>query len=134
MASLLELTETDLAAVEHLAALGDVSPSRLGELLGLTSGGVAIVIKRLERGGHVIRRSHPGDARRALLRLSEPTAQRYRGLKERLADDLPDTPQECREMLEVLAKRLEVQALRLELEVAASRPAADVRRVPSLWQ
>jgi DNA-binding MarR family transcriptional regulator len=49
---------------------GELTPGELSERLQLSSGGVSALVGRLERAGHVARRTHPRDKRRALLRLT----------------------------------------------------------------
>jgi len=63
----LGLDGTEVAALAHLARHGSLTPSRLGELLFLTSGGVTALTRRLERAGYVQRRPHPRDKRSTVL-------------------------------------------------------------------
>jgi DNA-binding MarR family transcriptional regulator len=55
---------TDLKCLELLAGESAMSPSRLAELSGLTTGAVTGVLDRLERAGIVQRSPDPGDRRR----------------------------------------------------------------------
>lgn len=43
----LGLTESEMLAVAHLAQRGQLPPSELGALLGLSSGGVSALVARL---------------------------------------------------------------------------------------
>jgi DNA-binding MarR family transcriptional regulator len=63
----LGLDDTEVAALTHLARHGNLTPSRLGELLFLTSGGVTALTRRLERAGYVRRQPHPRDRRSTVL-------------------------------------------------------------------
>ena len=63
------LTLTDLDALEHLEVHGSQTQRVLGERLLLTSGGVTVLVDRLERGGWVQRRQHPTDRRAVLVGL-----------------------------------------------------------------
>jgi DNA-binding MarR family transcriptional regulator len=63
----LGLSDTDAAALAHLARHGSLTPSRLGELLFLTSGGVTALAHRLERAGYIRREPHPRDRRSTVL-------------------------------------------------------------------
>jgi DNA-binding MarR family transcriptional regulator len=65
---LLGLAEMEVLAIQHLMRAGELTPTELGDLLQLSSGGVSALVRRLERAGHVARRAHPRDKRRALLR------------------------------------------------------------------
>lgn len=48
---------------------GPVTPGRLAELTGLTTGAITGVLDRLEHAGFVTREPDPGDRRRVILRL-----------------------------------------------------------------
>src|SRR6476646_4089911 len=55
----------DILALEE----GPVTPGRLAELTGLTTGAVTGVLDRLENAGFVAREPDPADRRRIILRL-----------------------------------------------------------------
>ncbi len=141
MARVLRMTETDVAAIEQLAAMGEVSPARLADLLDLTSGGVAIMLKRLERDGHVARRPHPIDRRRVLVGLSSTTAARFGALVAALSTELdaqlarssPIPQASVLRLLDDVTHVLEAQAERLDEEASFSEKP-PVATVPSLWQ
>jgi DNA-binding MarR family transcriptional regulator len=59
--------QVELAALEHLAALGGLTPGELGHRLGLTSGGVTALAGRLIEAGYVARQPHPRDRRMKIL-------------------------------------------------------------------
>jgi DNA-binding MarR family transcriptional regulator len=59
--------QVELAALEHLSALGGLTPSELGHRLGLTSGGVTALAGRLIQAGYVGRARHPSDRRMKIL-------------------------------------------------------------------
>ncbi|QOC95263.1 MarR family winged helix-turn-helix transcriptional regulator [Micromonospora craniellae] len=48
-----------------------ITPGRLGEHLGISSGSVTALIDRLERAGHIRRDRDPTDRRRVLLRYAD---------------------------------------------------------------
>ena len=75
---LLGLSDTDVLAIQHLAAAGRLTPTQLGAMLGMTSGGATALVQRLEREGFVAREPHPSDRRSALLRLT-PDVERQAG-------------------------------------------------------
>jgi DNA-binding MarR family transcriptional regulator len=66
----LELPEHDVLAVQHLARAGELTPTQLGRLLDLTSGGTTALVQRLEGRGFVFRTPHPVDRRSIHLRLT----------------------------------------------------------------
>jgi DNA-binding MarR family transcriptional regulator len=59
--------QVELAALEHLSALGGMTPGELGHRLGLTSGGVTALAGRLITAGYVARAAHPDDRRMKVL-------------------------------------------------------------------
>lgn len=81
------LNPTDLIAMQFIARSdGAVSPSALADHLGLTTGATAILIKRLERRGILVRTPHPTDRRAALLSLGEAAKEHtYLKMRERLS-------------------------------------------------
>jgi DNA-binding MarR family transcriptional regulator len=64
------MSENEVLAIQHMALAGQLTPSALGSLLRLTSGGTTALVQRLERAGHVARQPHPVDGRSTLLRLT----------------------------------------------------------------
>jgi DNA-binding MarR family transcriptional regulator len=71
----LGLEDTEAEALAHLARTGGMTPSQLGELLGMTSGGVTALTQRLERAGRISRRPHPTDKRSTLLEATSETIE-----------------------------------------------------------
>jgi MarR family transcriptional regulator, organic hydroperoxide resistance regulator len=59
--------QVELAALEHLSAMGGLTPGELGHRLGLTSGGVTALAGRLIEAGYVTRAPHPRDRRMRIL-------------------------------------------------------------------
>jgi DNA-binding MarR family transcriptional regulator len=72
----LRLDKGAVAALEQLAGSSGLTPSELGQRLGLSSGGVTVLVDRLERAGHVERHPHPQDRRKRVLSLT-PAARRW---------------------------------------------------------
>ena len=62
LAEHLGLNPTDLRCLELVIADPGMTPSRLAELAGITSGAVTGVVDRLERAGYVTRRPTPPTA------------------------------------------------------------------------
>jgi DNA-binding MarR family transcriptional regulator len=63
LADLLGLNVTDLRALELIAGEPGITPGRLADLSGLTTGAITGVLDRLEEAGFVRRRSDPDDRR-----------------------------------------------------------------------
>jgi DNA-binding MarR family transcriptional regulator len=59
--------QVELAALEHLSAMGGLTPGELGHRLGLTSGGVTALAGRLIDAGYARRAPHPHDRRMRIL-------------------------------------------------------------------
>lgn len=75
LAASIGLNPTDLRCLELAAGEPEMTPSRLAELSGLSSGAVTGVLDRLERSGFVRRESDPTDRRRLLLRVDPERLQ-----------------------------------------------------------
>jgi DNA-binding MarR family transcriptional regulator len=80
VAGSLGLSPTDLLCLEIAASEPEMTPTRLAELSGLTSGAVTGVLDRLERSGFVRREPDATDRRRLLVRIDP---QRLAELEER---------------------------------------------------
>ena len=61
---------SEMAALEHLQRAGGegLTPTRLGERLGLSSGAITALVDRLEKAGHAERHPHPRDRRSSVVR------------------------------------------------------------------
>jgi DNA-binding MarR family transcriptional regulator len=67
VAEKLDVHPTDLQFLNVLELLGPSTPKVLGQLSGLSSGGVTVVLKRLEKEGYVRRQSNPRDGRSVIV-------------------------------------------------------------------
>lgn len=67
VAEKLGLHPTDMQFLNLLDLLGPMTPGALGQCSGLSSGGVTVVLDRLERAGYIRRSSHPSDRRSVLV-------------------------------------------------------------------
>ncbi|MGD0272247.1 MAG: MarR family transcriptional regulator [Gaiellaceae bacterium] len=74
---------SELDALEHLEADGPLTQRELGDRLLLSSGGVTMLIDRLERAGWVSRRPHPSDRRAVII---EPSKKAFAQVPKALAD------------------------------------------------
>src|SRR5271155_3817694 len=70
VAEKLGLHPTDLQFLNVLELLGPLTPKLLGQYSGLTSGGVTVVLDRLEKGGYIRRQANPKDGRSILVNFS----------------------------------------------------------------
>ncbi len=66
-ADALKINPTDLQFINLLDVDGPLTPGRLAELTMLTTGGVTVVLDRLEKAGIVRREPNPDDRRSSLV-------------------------------------------------------------------
>jgi DNA-binding MarR family transcriptional regulator len=136
----LGLEDTEAEALAHLARTGGMTPSQLGELLGMTSGGVTALTQRLERAGRISRRPHPTDKRSRLLEAASETIEQARAhykdliaemdrVAERLADPERDAIGRYLEQLVLINER---HADRAEA-AASARDDAEPPEPVELW-
>jgi DNA-binding MarR family transcriptional regulator len=136
----LRLSDPEMLVLAHLEIQGELTPSRLGALLDLTSGGITALLQRLERGGYVTRSPHPTDRRSSLIRPTSKAARRAAETVAPVADEVDallasldaHDQRVILEFLERVARGTERQASRMWRE----RDAMDdtpLRPVPSLW-
>lgn len=74
-ADALGLHPTDMQFVNLLDLLGPMTPGALAQWSGLSSGGVTVVLDRLESAGYVRREPNPEDRRSVLIHL-QPAQQK----------------------------------------------------------
>jgi len=123
VADRLGINPTDLRCLGLATSEPGLTPTRLAELAGLTTGAITGVLDRLERAGFVRREADPADRRRLRVelvrdRLGELTAY-YRPLIGRaveLSNDWePATRTQLATYLEALASTLHDEAYRLRV-------------------
>jgi DNA-binding MarR family transcriptional regulator len=107
---------TDMQCINLLELLGPVTPGKLAESTGLTSGGVTVMLDRLEKAGLVKRERNPDDRRSVLVRVNPAKLRKinalYAGINQQLATFLAQTPEaELRSVLNFFAR---VNAMRAE--------------------
>src|SRR5580698_8914249 len=61
---------TDMQCLNLLDLLGPVTPGKLAACTGLTTGGVTVMLDRLEKAGVVKRERNPNDRRSVLVRVN----------------------------------------------------------------
>jgi DNA-binding MarR family transcriptional regulator len=115
------LPQIELTALEHLDALGALTPGALGHRLGLTSGGVTALTGRLIEAGFVTRQRHPEDGRMRMLALTPAGAERLRDYMEPVVEPLGEGLGELAgPVAEALARVLDELASRREAAAEAT--------------
>ena len=117
--------QIELSALEHLDAVGGLTPGELGHRLGLTSGGVTALTGRLIEAGYVTRERHPDDGRMRLLAVTPAGAERLREHMEPVLEPVDETLGRLSVAeAELVTQVLDVLAARRE-EVAAATPGPE---------
>jgi len=111
---------TDMQCINVLDLMGPSTPGELARRIGLTTGGVTVMLDRLEKSGYVKREPNPRDRRSVLVRLNPARLKKvrtsYGEINERMAALLDETPEpELRSFVSLLAK---MNASRVEVPVA----------------
>ncbi|WP_413600310.1 MarR family winged helix-turn-helix transcriptional regulator [Curtobacterium sp. Curtsp57] len=92
MAVWLDLPTNDAHALGQVlwaASAGEpLSPARLGQLIGMTSGSVTVLLDRLEGAGLIIRSREHTDRRRVTLRPTAAAEDRARAFAERSSEEI----------------------------------------------
>lgn len=70
MAETLKVNPTDLQFINLLEVHGPLTPGKLAELTRLTTGGVTVVLDRLEKAGVIRRAPNPSDRRSSIVHVS----------------------------------------------------------------
>jgi DNA-binding MarR family transcriptional regulator len=141
LARTLRISDTEAAAIAHLASQGQATPGELGALLGLTSGGTTALLHRLEAAGHLARHPHPDDRRSTLLtatpsilaaaeQVYAPLVKEMDEASARLTDH--ERAIVARYLAEIAAVS-ERHAERLDAAVRAESADGAAAPVPGLW-
>ncbi len=70
------LSLTDMQCIGVLDLLGPSTPGKLAECTGLTTGGVTVMLDRLEKAGFVKRERNPNDRRSVLVHVNPKRLQK----------------------------------------------------------
>jgi DNA-binding MarR family transcriptional regulator len=117
--------QIELSALEHLDAVGGLTPGELGHRLGLTSGGVTALTGRLIEAGYVTRERHPDDGRMRLLAVTPAGAERLREHMEPVLEPVDETLGRLSVAeAELVTQMLDELAARRE-EAAAATPGPE---------
>ena len=100
---------SDMQCINALELMGPSTPGELARFTGLTTGGVTVMLDRLEKGGYLTREPNPRDRRSVLVHLNPTKAKKlqafYGEINQRMAALLDETPErELRSVVNVLSK------------------------------
>ena len=88
---------TDMQCINRLDLFGPVTPGKLAEATGLTTGGVTVMLDRLEKAGVVKREPNPNDRRSVLVRVNPAKLRKVQALYDAIDEQfealLADTPE-----------------------------------------
>lgn len=76
VAEKVRLHPTDVQCLNLLDLLGTCTPGKLAEGMGLTTGGVTVMLDRLEKAGYIKREPNPDDRRSLLVQVSSKKADK----------------------------------------------------------
>lgn len=138
---LLDMSESEVLAIQHLGRAGHLTPGQVGTLLQLSSGGTTALVHRLEAAGHAIREPNPDDKRSTILRLTPSIERRAGELFAPLVGELdalasslsPDERRSVGRFLERIADAAERHADELVRRAQASAHAELGVPAPGLW-
>jgi DNA-binding MarR family transcriptional regulator len=86
VASDVGLNVTDLQFLNVLELQGSATPSDFARWSGLTSGGVTVVLDRLEKAGYIKRQPNPEDRRSTIIRGVAPRMRKLREIYQAKGD------------------------------------------------
>jgi DNA-binding MarR family transcriptional regulator len=107
---------TDMQCLSVLELLGPSTPRKLAEGTGLSSGGVTVMLDRLEQAGYVKRTPNPEDRRSVLVSVNLKKRRKlmahYDQITRQTVDVFQETPEAELEAVERFFRR--VNAIRVE--------------------
>lgn len=106
---------TDMQCLNLLEMLGSTTPGDLARHMGLTTGGVTVMLDRLEKRGYLRREPNPGDRRSLLVRLLPKKFEKldafYAEINRRFEAVLRETPeQNLKTVMDFFSRCNEVRA------------------------
>lgn len=112
---------TDMQCMHLLELLGPLTPGQLADRTGLTTGGVTVVLDRLEKSGYARRERNPADRRSVLIYPDQAKMEKvgvhYQAINRRLGELLAVYPE--KDLNTVLEFFLKMNSLRSERLPAA---------------
>lgn len=126
VADRVNMNPTDMQCIHLLQLMGPLTPGKLAECTRLSTGGVTVVLDRLEKAGLVRRERNPNDRRSVVVHL-EPSAtvqieEHYAGVEAQTKALLASCPE--RELKTVLKFFTRINAMGEDPTVEA-KPASD---------
>jgi len=114
---------TDMQCMNVLDLLGTSTPGKLAEFMGLTTGGVTVMLDRLEKAGCITRVPNPDDRRSILVRVSAKRMEKIQAHYAGVAKEFDAYMSEVSEAeLETVARFFQrINALRLSAVLGAEK-------------
>jgi DNA-binding MarR family transcriptional regulator len=126
-ARLLGLSKTEAAALACLMSAGRLTPGQLGELLGMTSGGMTGLIQRLVARGYAVKALNPADRRSIVVSLTPEAMVAMGACSQPLVADIDHLINSLRaEELDAVGRFLQVLVVIMERH--AQQLAAEDRK------
>ncbi|HEX5234950.1 MAG TPA: MarR family transcriptional regulator [Silvibacterium sp.] len=133
VAAQLGMNPTDMQCIHLLDLMGPLTPGKLAESTGLTTGGVTVVLDRLEKAGLTRRERNPQDRRSVVIHLQPGTLEgmeaQYRSINEQMAALLAQIPE--RDLKTVLGFFSKLNSIRATSETdrspGAKAPASKLK-------
>ena len=122
VAAALEISRSDLRAIEIVSRHGSVTSGALARHLGLTTGSVTTLVDRMTMKGFFQRSSDPNDRRRVIIQITDEGIRREREFFGRLGAEMANrlsrfSPRDLEVIAEFLsAGRLLVDAARARID------------------
>jgi DNA-binding MarR family transcriptional regulator len=111
------LSLTDMQCINLLELLGPSTPGKLAASTGLTTGGVTVMLDRLEKAGLIKRQPNPKDRRSILVKVNARKLQKvnsfYSGINQRLETFLSERSEaEIQSVIDFLSSMNAIRAER----------------------
>lgn len=124
------MNPTDMQCIHLIDLMGPLTPGKLAEYTGLTTGGVTVVLDRLEKGGHIRREPNPADRRSIIVHLQPATmegiAQHYSAINRQMNDFLAGYTE--RKLETVLEFLMQINSIRRPPSPQTSRKQRDASK------
>jgi len=88
LAERLDMTLSDLAAVEHIYTYGDLTPKQLANNLKMSTGSITALLDRLEEAGYLRRDPHPHDRRSLILHITDHAIEDIRHVQSEFVSEV----------------------------------------------
>jgi DNA-binding MarR family transcriptional regulator len=107
---------TDMQCLSVLDLLGPSTPGKLAHSTGLTSGGVTVMLDRLEKSGYVKRSPNPDDRRSVLVSVNRKRLRKFNAYYDRITRQTVEVFEETPEAeLEAVSRFFSrINAIRVE--------------------